>query len=208
MKKLLLSFTFLILAACAALAQSGEQLRFCLHSEPKTFNPVLMEDDASETVRYLTGGVLLRLNRQTQQLEPELATDWKLSNGGRTITFRLRSGLRFSDGSPFTSGDVKHTMDALMDPAVHSPTGDAFRSGPGKVTSVVLGDEKVSITFPARIAGLAQLFDQVAIVSASSPKKEMAAMGPFYVAEYKPGAYVALRRNPRYWKHDESGHAL
>jgi peptide/nickel transport system substrate-binding protein len=198
----------LLLVSFVSAGYCSDELRFYLRSDPKTFNPALVADDASETVRYLTGGVLLRLNRQTQRLEPELATDWKLSNGGRTITFQLRSGLRFSDGTPFTSGDVKHTMDVLMDPAVHSPTGDAFRSGPGKVTSVALGDEKVSITFPARIAGLAQLFDQVAIVSASSPKKEMAALGPFYVAEYKPGAYVVLRRNPHYWKHDESGHAL
>jgi peptide/nickel transport system substrate-binding protein len=165
-------------------------------------------DDSSETVRYLTGSVLLRLNRQTQKLGPELATGWNVSKDGRTIVFQLRAGVRFSDGTPFTALDVKYTMDALMDPAVHSPTGDAFRSAPGKVTSTVVSDQKVSISFPARITGLPKLFDQVAIVSASSPRKEAASLGPFYVAEYKPGAYVALRRNPHYWKRDETGHAL
>src|SRR6516162_9598000 len=147
MKKLLLSFTFLILAACAALAQSGEQLRFCLHSEPKTFNPVLMEDDASETIRYLTGGVLMRLNRQTQQLEPELASSWKISDAGKTITFTLREGVRFSDGTPFSAADVAFTMQQLMDPALHSPTGDSFRSGEGKVETHVLRKNSVGITF-------------------------------------------------------------
>ena len=50
----------LLLASSALPAQTGGELRFCIRSEPKTFNPLLVEDDASETVRYLTGGVLLR----------------------------------------------------------------------------------------------------------------------------------------------------
>ncbi len=56
-----------------ALAQGGGQLRFCLRSEPKTFDPLKVEDDASGAIRYLTGGVLVRVNRQTQDLEPGLA---------------------------------------------------------------------------------------------------------------------------------------
>ena len=72
----------------SAAAQGGGQLRFCLHSDPKTFDPVLVEDDASERVRYITGGFLIRVNRLTQDLEPELATSWKLSKDGRTISFQ------------------------------------------------------------------------------------------------------------------------
>src|SRR5260370_1323018 len=49
-------------------SQSGGELHFCLHGEPKTFNPLLVEDGQSETIRYLTGGVLILLNRQTQAL--------------------------------------------------------------------------------------------------------------------------------------------
>ncbi len=79
-----------------------DELRFYLRSDPKTFNPALVDDDASETVRYLTGGVLIRLNRQTQRPEPELATAWKLSKDARTITFQLRQGIRYCDGTPFT----------------------------------------------------------------------------------------------------------
>ncbi len=99
-------------------------------------------------------------------------------------------------------------MDALMDPAMHSPTGDAFRSGQGKVNTVVLAADLVSVTFPAPVAGIEKLFDQVAIVSAVSPKKEMAVLGPFYVAGYKPGVFLYLQRNPHYWKRDASGHSL
>lgn len=210
MKSLARTILLVLVAGSTAigLAQSGGELRFCIHSEPKTFNPLLMADDASETVRYLTGGVLMRLNRMTQELEPELATSWKVSNGGKTITLKLRDGLRFSDGTPFSADDVAFTVQQLMDPALHSPTGDSFRSGEGKVITRVVAKNQVVITFPAPIAGLDKLFDQVAIMSAKSPQKEMAVLGPYYVAENRAGAYLLLKRNPNYWKRASSGQQL
>ncbi len=188
-------------------AQSGE-LRFCLRAEPKTFNPLKVEEDSSGAIRYLTGGVLVRVNRQTQELEPGLAQSWKVSKDGRQISFRLRSGISFSDGTPFTAEDVAFTVQQLMDPALHSPTGDAFRSGTGNVETKVISPTQISIRFPSQVAGLDRLFDQVAILSQHSPKKEMAVLGPFVVADYKPGSEVLLKRNPNYWKTDEQGRKL
>jgi peptide/nickel transport system substrate-binding protein len=202
------SFLVLMLVSTLAVAQNDAQLRFCLHSDPKTFNPLLAEEDSSETVRYLTGGVLMRLNRMTQDLEPELATSWKISDGGKTITFKLRTGLSFSDGTPFSADDVAFTIQQMMDPSLHSPTGDAFRSGDGKTVTRVLAPDGVSVTFPAAIAGLDKLFDQVAIMSAKSPKKEMAVLGPYDVLEYKAGNYLLLEKNPNYWRHDAAGKQL
>src|SRR6266700_6478656 len=136
-RRLVHLFVSVALLVSAAVAQSGSELRFCLRNEPKTFNPLLVEDDASETVRYLTGGVLIRANRQTQQLEPELAASWKLSKDGRQITFQLRKGVSFSDGTPFSASDVAYTVRHMMDPALLSPTGVAFRSGAGAVDAKV-----------------------------------------------------------------------
>ena len=206
-KKLIaVSAVCLGLLSGSALAQG--ELRFCLHHEPKTFDPLQVEDDASVTIRYLTGGVLLRMNRQTQALEPELAESWKVSKDGKQITFKLRSGVSFSDGTSFSAEDVAYTVKRLMDPALHSPTGDAFRSGPGTVETKIISATQISITFPAAVAGLDRQFDQVAILSAHSPKKEMAVLGPFMVADYKPGATVLLKRNPNYWKTDAQGRKL
>ena len=206
----------MVLAATACLfvllgragAQGGGELRFCLRTEPKTFDPLKVEDDAAVSIRYLTGGVLLRMNRQTQALEPELAHSWKVSKDGRQITFKLRSGLSFSDGTTFSAEDVAYTVQQLMDPALHSPTGDAFRSGPGTVATKIISSNQIAITFPAPVAGLDRLFDQVPMMSAHSPKKEMAVLGPFMVADYKPGATVLLKRNPNYWKTDAQGRKL
>lgn len=198
MRSRLLAFA-LLCGSCVAFAQGGE-LRICIRQEPKTFNPVLVNEDASETVRYLTGGVLVRVDRVTQQARPELAKSWKLSPDGKRLTFTLRSGLKFSDGTPFSAEDVVYTVQQMMDPAMHSPTGDAFRSGEGQVTAKATGADTVTITFPAYVANVVKLFDTVAIMSAKSPKKEMAVLGPFYVAEHQPGSYILLKKNPNYWK--------
>ena len=191
-----------------AVAQGGGELKFCLRMEPKTFDPLKVEDEASAAIRYLTGGVLLRVNRQTQELEPELAQSWKVSKDGRQITFRLRSGISFSDGTPFSAQDVAYTVQQLMDPTLHSATGDAFRSGAGNVETKAISPTQIAITFPAPVAGLDRLFDQVAILSEHSSLREMAVLGPFMLADYNPGATVLLKRNPNYWKRDEQGRKL
>ena len=114
-----------------------------------------MEDESSSSVRYLTGGVLIRLNRYTQELEGELATKWKVSENGRRIDFELRRGVRFSDGTPFTCEDVAYTMRQLMDPALHSPVGDAFRSAPGEVETKCACPSSATVRFPGPVAALA-----------------------------------------------------
>ncbi len=202
-----LSIFAVCLGITASAAAQGE-LHFCLRSEPKTFEPLKVEDDSSVAIRYLTSGVLVRLNRQTQALEPELAQSWKVSKDGKQITFKLRSGVSFSDGTPFSAEDVAYTVQQLMDPALHSPVGDTFRSGPGNVDTKVISPTQISITFPAPVAGLDRQFDQVAILSVHSPKKEMAVLGPFMLADYKAGATVLLKKNPNYWKTDEQGRKL
>ena len=205
----LLLVSLVLSTGCAWAASSGgSELRFCIGAQPKTFNPILVDDEASETVRYLTGGVLIRLDRNSQKLLPELATRWTIDRTGNAITFQLRENVRFSDGTAFSAEDVAYTMSQLMDPAVHSPTGDAFRSSEGKVETKITGPNRITVTFPAPIVGLDRLFDQVAIMSAKSPQKEMAVLGPYYVADNKAGNYLLLKRNPNYWKRDQGGRQL
>ncbi|HEV2690931.1 MAG TPA: ABC transporter substrate-binding protein [Bryobacteraceae bacterium] len=204
----MLRYFVALLFAFTLAAQSTGELRFALRAEPKTFNPLLVEDEASETVRYLTAGVLIRMNRYTQELEGELASKWKVTENGRRIDFDLRQNVQFSDGTPLSCEDVAYTVRQLMDPALHTATGDSFRSAPGAVETKCTGASSVMARFPGPVAALAAQFDQVGILSARSPKKESAVLGPFLVGEYKPGAYVLLRRNPNYWKHDANGRKL
>jgi peptide/nickel transport system substrate-binding protein len=197
-----------VLAVAAPVSYNGGQLRFSVHNEPKTFNPMLVDDEAAEFIRYMTGGFLIRVNRTTQELEPELATKWTVSPDGRRITFQLRNNVRFSDGTPFDSADVAHTLRTLFDPELHSPVADSFGSSGAAPTLEVLGPAAISISFAKSIASLPRMFDQVAIVSSRSPHKEKAVLGPFYVAEYKPGSHVLLNRNTEYWKRDSQQQKL
>ena len=61
-----------------ALSMCGE-LRFALHDDPKTTDPLMMADESAAAINYLTEGVLIRVNRLTQKPEPELAASWKFS---------------------------------------------------------------------------------------------------------------------------------
>ena len=64
-----------------------------------------------------------------------------------------------------SAADVAYTIQRLMDPALHSPTGDSFRSGKGSGDARLDGENQISIQFPAPIVGLDKLFDQVAMLS-------------------------------------------
>lgn len=202
---LLVLFGHIIL--CHAAGNWGGELRLTLYNDPRSFDPVLVDELSGETVRYLTGGVLMRVNRASQKPQNELAQSWKLADGGRRLDLQLRKGIRFSDGTPFTAEDVAFTFRRLMDPALRSVTADAFRTGTAPFATSVTGPDSLSITFPGPVPGIERLLDQVAIQSSRSPMKEKAVLGPFMVAEYRPGAWLQLKRNPNYWK-TENGRRL
>src|SRR5277367_4547107 len=130
MNRLLL---FVVIACSAAAGNPAIELRFSLHDDPKTLDPFLAADESAEALSYLTEGVLIRINRLTQQPEPGLATSWKIAKDGKRVTFTLRRGVTFPDGSPFTSQDVVETFHRLLDPTLHSPIADTFKTDKGSV---------------------------------------------------------------------------
>jgi peptide/nickel transport system substrate-binding protein len=200
-----LLFTFLFLAAPA---QAAQELRFALHHEPKTLNPLAAADDASATLSYLTAGVLVRINRLTQEPEPGIAQSWKVSADHRSITFEIRQGLVFSDGTPFSAADISATLAQLANPALHSPLADALTVSSALPTVTTQSPRLVTLTFASPVFGMERLFDSLPIVSSKSPLKERASLGPFYLDTYKPGVELLLKRNPHYWKKDAAGKQL
>jgi peptide/nickel transport system substrate-binding protein len=197
-----------IFAGWQLAAQAGGQLRLCLHADPATFDPLLAAEEASETIRYLTAGVLLRFNRQTQQLEPELATSWKVMDGGKRIDFVLRRNVRFSDGTPLTADDVIATIRRLAQTNLHSAVADTIRTAGGNVAAAANGPDGVSVSFSTPVAGLERLFDSVAISSRQHSPNAQVVLGPFMLDGYRGGQYVLLRRNPNYWKIGSDGARL
>ena len=198
-----------VLAVQAAARVTGvpKELRFCLPGDPKTFDALQVSDQNSEVVRYLTGGVLVRVNRVTGQVQPELAESATLTDGGRAITFHLRAGLKFSNGTPLTAGDVARTLNAALDPKQASPAGDPFRSEQGNPVVHVSSPQEITIRYPRPKPDIDRLFDSLAIVPPMTTPLPASA-GPFFVSDYRPGEYVKLARNPNYWKRDASGTRL
>ncbi len=193
-------------------AAQQREMRFSLASDPKTFDALQVSEQSSEVIRYLTGGVLVRINRATDQIQPELAESWKFGDQGRSITFHLRSGLKFSDGAPLTTNDVARTLNAALDPANAAPVGDTFRSEHGNPEIRILSPLEITIRYAQAKPGIDRLFDALSIVPATQAKaisgKLPASAGPFCVVEYRPGEYVRLGRNPNYWKRDPAGKQL
>ncbi len=183
------------------------ELVWSIDYDPSTLDPAKVDDQASEQIRYLTGGVLLRLNRGTLSLEPELADRWSLSTDGRLVSFHLRPSLRFSDGSPLTSRDVVSTLRRNLAPATGAPVADEFLS-PEKVTVDAPDAATVRVHLPERIVSIGAAFDEIAIEPADHPSQGHVTAGPFVVGDYKRGELIRLTRNPFYWKHDAAGTAL
>jgi peptide/nickel transport system substrate-binding protein len=186
---------------------TSKELRISIAGDPKTFDPLQVAENHSETVRYLTAGVLVRVNRATDALEPELAESWKASDDGRSISFHLRPGLKFSDNSPLDANDVARTLNRIVDPKEASPDGDKFRSGAASPSVTVTSPLDISIAYADPKPGLDRLFDTLPIIPQNMAKLPASA-GPFFLSEYRTGEYVRLARNPNYWKHDSSGKQL
>jgi ABC-type transport system substrate-binding protein len=65
---------------------------------------------------------LVNLDFDLETITPGLAESWQVSPDGKTCTFALKKGVRFHNGKPFTTQDVKFTLDRWLDPATASPT--------------------------------------------------------------------------------------
>ena len=142
-----------------------------------------------------------------QSIVPELATSWSLNDDKTRLTFKLRQGVKWHDGKPFTSKDVKCTWDMLMD-----KSSAKFRKNPRKnwydnVTEVTTnGDYEATFNLkrpqPALIALLASGYSPVypCHVSPADMRSRPIGTGPFKFVEWKQNESIKLARNPDYWR--------
>jgi peptide/nickel transport system substrate-binding protein len=206
--------------------RAGGQLVVILRAEPRTLNPATAIDAPSKDVIWRTMGDLIHVNRDTQQIEPALATSWAVSRDGRRFTLSLRRGVRFSDGHPFDADDVLFSFQVYMDEKVGSPLRDQLIVGGQPITVRKVDQATVQVDMIEPYAAAERLFDSVAILPRhllEPPYKEgrlqstwglgtaadqFAGLGPFRFKEHLPGQRVVLERNPFYWKRDCQGAPL
>jgi peptide/nickel transport system substrate-binding protein len=142
-----------------------------------------------------------------QTIRPELATSWSWNEEGTELTFILRQGVKWHDGKPFTSEDVKCTWDLYMDTAPEKLRVNPRKSNFKNLERVTAnGGHEVTFhlkqpqpAFPMLLAG-----GFSPIFPCHVPPREMRShpigTGPFKFVEYKPNEDVKVGRNPDYWK--------
>lgn len=138
---------------------------------------------------------------------PELAESWAWVNDNKTLTFKLRQGVKWHDGKPFTSADVKCTFDMLM-----GKSQQKFRQNPRKawyneVNDISTnGDFEVSFNLkrpqPSLLALLASGYTPVypCHVSPGDMRTHPIGTGPFKFVEFKANESIKLTRNTDYWR--------
>ena len=104
-----------------------DTLVIAMAAEPHRLNPLFVSDFTSSTVSEWIFRGLTRLN-DNLEVVPDLAESWRMSPDGMTLTFRLKRGVTWHDGMPFTSRDVLFTYQNLVSPSVPSPHKAMFET--------------------------------------------------------------------------------
>ncbi len=120
MKRLLAPFLVLLLAACSSpIPDDQKPFVVALDSAPSQLDPRFATDAYSERINHLLFSALIRVD-PTGAIRPDLASRWEIEND-TVYTFYLKSNVRFHDGHPLTSDDVRYTYETILDPATASP---------------------------------------------------------------------------------------
>jgi peptide/nickel transport system substrate-binding protein len=99
---------------------AGRDMVLGLSGDATSLNPVLATDSMSYIVEWPLFDSLLELDA-TLNVRPLLAESWEVSRDGLTYTFRLKKGVKWHDGKPFTARDVAFTFYSVLDPKVTTP---------------------------------------------------------------------------------------
>lgn len=173
--------------------------------DASTLLPVLAADSASSAINSLIYNGLLRYNAQLK-LEGELAESWEVSDDNRTLTFHLRRDVRWHDGEPFTSSDVKFTYELYINPEVPTAYAEAFRQvarveAPDPYTVIVHYDLPYA---PALLSWATAIHPRHLLAGADVVRSPLArrpiGTGPYRFVEWKSGEKIVLEANRDYFE--------
>ena len=193
----------------------GGHLRVGYNIEPTSLDAVLGRSGGDT---YYWRQIFDNLVDVDPQLQPRpstsLATSWEIGTDPETITFHLREGVTFHDGTPFNAEAVKFNIDRILDPATMATPRASFTV----IESVDVLDEH-TVRFNLKRpwgAGLNMLADRGGVMSSPTAVAALgkdygwnpSGTGPFIVDKVITGTLVHMVRNENYWGTDEKGHRL
>lgn len=202
----------LAVAGSAQAQKSGGTLKIQHRDNPASLS---IHEESTVSVQIAAMGmfnnlVLFDQQKSLQSMDtivPELATSWAWDDTGTKLTFKLREGVNFHDGKPFSSADVKCTFDMLLGKSKErlrkNPRAIWYRNvkdvtvnGPNEATFVL---EKPQ---PALLMMLASGYTPIypCHVSQRDMRTKPIGTGPFKFVEFRGNESIKLAKNPDYWK--------
>ncbi len=199
-------------AAPARSAATPGVLVVGLVAEPTSLDPGQLTDINSMKLLGAMYDTLVRFKPNSFDIEPSLATSWDRSADGLLYTFKLRSGVKFHDGTDFNADAVKFTYDRLLDPTHPYADTGPFPFAPGYygsiAESIVVDPLTVQFRLNREDSALLDAFtlNTGRIVSPQAVKtsrKDFAqnpvGTGPFKFAGWDHNVRITLNANPDYW---------
>jgi peptide/nickel transport system substrate-binding protein len=201
--------TLLPAAVRAEAPRKGGRLVVAADSEPRNLNPAIV---ASNGVFFVSSKVVDQLAEAAYDgkdgLSPRLAVSWESAPDGRSVTFKLREGVKWHDGKPFISADV--AFSALK---IWKELQNLGRTVFKDLEAVDTPDETTAIFRFAKPTPFQLIRNALPALSSVVPKhlyeggsiednpanNQPVGTGPFKFAEYKPGEYYRLTKNADYW---------
>lgn len=204
-----------LLPGLASAQRAGGIYRAQLPDNPPSGS--IWEETTTSTSRPFMGVfnnlVLFDIHAERNSLEtiqPELATEWHWNEAQTELTFRLRPGVQWHDGRPFTARDVKCTWDMIRTGV--SGTGDRMRKNPrrdlyanvreirvqGEDTATFVLERPQPSLLMVLAGGQAPVYP--CHVSARDMRNAPIGTGPFRFVEFRPGQFIRFERNANYWR--------
>jgi peptide/nickel transport system substrate-binding protein len=143
-----------------------------------------------------------------EKIVGELAERWEIGEDGKRLTFALRKGVKFHDGSDFTCADAKYSLEKLTDPKRASALlvtimENLFASAACTDDyTLVLSLKEPSAVMVTVLAGAHAAMMKAGIAEQVDRKdpKFLVGTGPFKYKSHTPGVDFRAERNPNYWK--------
>ena len=192
----------------------GGTLTFALENDPANLDPLLSGLFVDRNVHYAMYDSLVRVDPKGNII-PWLAEKWETSSDGKTITFTLRTEVKFHDGTPFDAEAVKWNIERYKTTQGSLRTGDL-----SSVDTVTVVDPKtVKFNLKSAFAPLlGALVDRAGmmvsrkVVEAAGAdftlKPFKAGTGPFILTEAVKNDHYTLEKNADWWGKDANGNKL